>query len=173
MVDFAVCQEQDGTLHAEVQCFRCAHNRVGDLAEQLANIQKQYNDTRWEEYNSLCTLACTNAFCHLESCILHNALTTSDIPWAVLNAGLNDFTNGWKNGPDKSNVYCLWCSKNRHPMHHCTKINQCLLCYRTGHIKEQCHIPHKRCCSGRVCYIPNDHPQVANTYCATNIRTFG
>jgi hypothetical protein len=37
MVNFAIHQEWDKTLHTEVQCFQCAHNRVRDLAEQLAN----------------------------------------------------------------------------------------------------------------------------------------
>jgi hypothetical protein len=94
MVDFAIQQEGDETLRAEVQCFRNAHDQVGDLAEDLANLQKLYNDTRWEEQNSLQALAHANAFCCLKPRILHDALTTSDIPWAVLNAGLDDFTNG-------------------------------------------------------------------------------
>jgi hypothetical protein len=53
MVDFVVQQEGDETLRAEVQRFRRAHDHVGDLAEDLANLQKLYNDTRWEEQNSL------------------------------------------------------------------------------------------------------------------------
>jgi hypothetical protein len=69
------------------------HNRVGDLAKDLANLQKLYNKTQWEEHNSLCTLARANAFRHLEPRILHNAPTTLDIPWAVLNASLDNFTN--------------------------------------------------------------------------------
>jgi hypothetical protein len=57
MVNFAVRQEGDETLHTEVQHFRNAHNQVRDLAEDLANLQKLYNDTRWEEQNSLRALA--------------------------------------------------------------------------------------------------------------------
>jgi hypothetical protein len=38
MVNFAVQQEGDETLCAEVQCFRSAHDQVGDLAEDLANL---------------------------------------------------------------------------------------------------------------------------------------
>jgi hypothetical protein len=53
MVDFAVQQKGDKTLCAEVQRFRRAHDHVGDLAEDLANLQKLYNDTCWEEQNSL------------------------------------------------------------------------------------------------------------------------
>jgi hypothetical protein len=45
MVNFAIHQERDETLHAEVQWFWNTHNRVGDLAEDLANLQKLYNDT--------------------------------------------------------------------------------------------------------------------------------
>jgi hypothetical protein len=73
MVDFAVQQEGDETLHAEVQCFRRAHNHVGDLAEDLANLQKLYNDTRWEEQNSLQALTRANAFRCLKPRILHDA----------------------------------------------------------------------------------------------------
>jgi hypothetical protein len=93
MVDFAVQQEGDETLRAEVQRFRRAHDHVGDLAEDLANLQKLYNDTHWEEQNSLRALARANAFRRLEPRILHDAPTTSDIPRAMLNAGLDDFTN--------------------------------------------------------------------------------
>jgi hypothetical protein len=101
MVNFTIWQERDETLCAEVQRFRSTHDRVGDLAKDLANLQKLYNDTRWEEHNSLHTLAHANAFCRLKPCILHNALMTSDIPWAVLNTGLDNFTNRWKHGPDQ------------------------------------------------------------------------
>jgi hypothetical protein len=45
MVDFAVRQERDETLCTEVQHFCNAHDRVRDLAEDLANLQKLYNDT--------------------------------------------------------------------------------------------------------------------------------
>jgi hypothetical protein len=101
MVDFAIRQEGDKTLHAEVQRFRNAHDQVGDLAEDLANLQKLYNDTHWEEQNSLRTLARANAFRRLEPRILHDAPMTSDIPRAMLNASLNDFMNGWKHGPEQ------------------------------------------------------------------------
>jgi hypothetical protein len=94
MVDFAIQQERDETLHAKVQHFCNAHDQVGDLAEDLANLQKLYNDTHWEEQNSLRALARANAFRRLEPHILHDAPMTSDIPQAVLNAGLDDFTNG-------------------------------------------------------------------------------
>jgi hypothetical protein len=53
MVNFAVRQEGDETLRVEVQHFCNAHDQVGDLAEDLANLQKLYNDTCWEEQNSL------------------------------------------------------------------------------------------------------------------------
>jgi hypothetical protein len=38
MVDFAIQQERDKTLCAEVQHFRSAHDRVGNLAKDLANL---------------------------------------------------------------------------------------------------------------------------------------
>jgi hypothetical protein len=173
MVDFAICQEGVETLHAEVQCFQNAHDQVGDLAEDLANLQKLYNDTHWEEQNSLRALARANAFRRLEPCILHDAPTTSDIPWAVLNTGLDDFTNGWKHAPEQYHERCQWCKRNGHSMHYCSRNNQCLLCYGNGHQEQFCHTPHKRCRAGRVCRIPDNHPRVANTYCALNIRTFG
>jgi hypothetical protein len=106
MVNFAVRQERDETLRAEVQCFWNAHDRVGDLAKDLANLQKLYNDMHWEEHNSLCALAHTNAFHCLEPRILHDALMTSDIPQAMLNAGLDNFTNRWKHGPKQYHKQC-------------------------------------------------------------------
>jgi hypothetical protein len=106
MVDFAIRQERDETLHAEVQSFRNAHDQVGDLAEDLANLQKLYNDTQWEEQNSLWALAHANAFRCLEPRILHDAPMTSDIPQAMLNAGLDDFMNGWKHGPEQYYECC-------------------------------------------------------------------
>jgi hypothetical protein len=172
MVDFAIHQERDKTLRAEVQQFWNAHNRVGDLAEDLANLQKLYNDTRWEEQNFLQALTCTNAFCHLKPRILHDAPMTSDIPRAVLNAGLDDFTNRWKHGPEQYHNRCQWCKRNGHSTQYCSHINQCLLCYGTGHQEQLCRVSHKRCQAGRVCHIPDDHPRVANTYCTSNIRTF-
>jgi hypothetical protein len=106
MVDFAVQQEGDKTLCAEVQCFCNAHDQVGDLAKDLANLQKLYNDTHWEEQNSLQALARANAFHRLEPRILHDAPMTLDIPRAVLNASLDNFMNGWKHGPEQYNERC-------------------------------------------------------------------
>jgi hypothetical protein len=173
MVDFTVRQEGDETLCAKVQCFRNAYNQVGDLAEDLANLQKLYNDMCWEEQNSLRALARANAFCHLEPRILHDAPMTSDIPWAMLNAGLDDFMNRWKHGPKQYHERCQWCKRNRHSTRYCSHINQCLLCYGNGHQEQFCCVPHKRCQVGRVCHVPDDHLRVANTYCASNVRTFG
>jgi hypothetical protein len=172
MVNFAIRQEGDETLHAEVQRFWNAHNQVGDLAKDLANLQKLYNDIRWKEQNSLQALARANAFRRLEPCILHDAPTTLDIPQAMLNAGLDDFTNRWKHGPKQYHEHCQWCKRNGHSTHYCSRINQCLLCYGNRHQEQLCCIPHKRCRVGRVCRVPNDHPRVANTYCASNVRTF-
>jgi hypothetical protein len=45
MVDFAIRQERDETLCTKVQRFRNAHDQVRDLAKDLANLQKLYNDT--------------------------------------------------------------------------------------------------------------------------------
>jgi hypothetical protein len=145
MVDFAIQQEGDETLHVEVQCFCRAHDHIGDLAEDLANLQKLYNNTRWEEQNSLRALMRANAFRHLEPRILHDAPTTSDIPRAVLNTGLDNFTNGWKHGPEQYDERCQWCKRHGHSTCYCSRINQCLLCYRNGHQEQYCQVPHKRC----------------------------
>src|SRR5258708_17423504 len=90
MVNFALDGERDTCLQGEVQQFRRAHERVADLTEDLAKLKKLYWNTQWEEYNSLCTLAHTNAFQCLELHILHGAPLSSNIPYAVLNAGVNN-----------------------------------------------------------------------------------
>ena len=53
MVDFAINNERDISLHREVQRFHKAHQRMANLAEDLAKLKKLYWNTRWEEYNSL------------------------------------------------------------------------------------------------------------------------
>ena len=62
MVDFALNAERDTTLRGEVQHFRNTHQKVADLAEDLAKLKRLYWNTRWDEYNSLRTLARANAY---------------------------------------------------------------------------------------------------------------
>ena len=62
MVDFALDGERDTSLQGEVQRFRNAHQRVADLAEDLVKLKKLYWNMRWDEYNSLRTLARANAY---------------------------------------------------------------------------------------------------------------
>ncbi len=73
MVDFALNTERDTTLQGEVQRFHNAHQKVADLAEELAKLKRLYWNTRWDEYNSLHTLAHANAYRRLEPHILHDA----------------------------------------------------------------------------------------------------
>jgi len=62
MVDFALNGERDTSLWGEVQRFRNAHQKVADLAKELAKLKKLYWNTWWDEYNSLHTLAHANAY---------------------------------------------------------------------------------------------------------------
>src|SRR5258708_1566084 len=100
---------------------------------------------RWEEYNSLRTLACANAYRRLKPCILHDTPISSNIPCAMLNAGITDFTNGWKYGPEYKYTNCEWCARMGHPTKRCSQITQCVLCYGARHIEMHCRYPHKRC----------------------------
>src|SRR5260370_41691223 len=92
MVDFALNAERDTTLRGEVQHFRNAHQKVADLAEDLAKLKRLYWNTRWDEYNSLRTLAHANVYRRLEQHILHNAPLSSYITPAVLTTGIAYFT---------------------------------------------------------------------------------
>ena len=145
MVDFALDRERDTLLSGEVQHFCQAHERVADLAKDLAKLKKLYWNTQWEEYNFLHMLAQANAFQCLKPHILHDVPISSNIPHAMFNAGVNDFTNRWKHGPKYDNVVCEWCVQQGHPTEKCSQINQCVLCYRVGHIELHCHFPHKHC----------------------------
>ncbi len=62
MVDFALNGERDTSLQGEVQRFHSTHQKVADLAEDLAKLKKLYWNTWWDEYNSLHTLAHANAY---------------------------------------------------------------------------------------------------------------
>src|SRR5258708_21602188 len=145
MVDFTINGESDISLQGEVQHFRNAHQKVANLAEDLAKLKRLYWNTRWDEYNSLRTLAHANVYRRLEPHILHNAPLSSDIPPAVLNTGIADFTDGWKYGPDYEHTHCEWCARAGHPTERCSQINQCVLCYGPGHIQPHSRHPPKHC----------------------------
>ena len=65
MVDFTLNGERDASLRGEVQHFCNAHQRVADLAEDLAKLKRLYWNMRWDEYNSLRTL------CHARTLRVH------------------------------------------------------------------------------------------------------
>src|SRR5258708_6103838 len=148
MVDFTLNTERDTTLQGEVQCFCNAHQKVANLAEDLAKLKWLYWNTQWDEYNSLHTLAHANAYRQLEPRILHDAPISSEIPPAILNAGIANFTDGWKYSPNYEHTVYEWCARTGHPTQRCSQITQCVLCYGAGHIKTHCHYPHKHCREG-------------------------
>src|SRR5712691_112329 len=157
-VDWALQQENDDTLWAEVIRNRAVRAQVTRRARQLADLREQLADDRFRLGQSTRHLARANAYRRLRRHITHTLTPTTlflnsrhitriqeavDSPWNWTDERLSD--------------QCSWCMREGHRVESCALIRVCQLCNCRGHLEEDCFQPHLRCVSFQPCRVPLTH----------------
>ena len=157
-VDWAMRQEGDDTLRAEVVRHHAAHTKVICRARQVAELREQLADDRYVLNQSTCHLAKANAYRRLRRHITHTLTpATSSLNARHISRIQEAVDSLWNWTSDKLSDECLWYKREGHTVEHCVLIHICDLCRATGHLEENCFQPHSRCVSFQVCRIPPDH----------------
>ena len=169
-VDWAMQQEGDDTIHAEVIRHRAARTKVIRRARQVAEMRKQLADERFALLQSTRRLARANAYRCLRRHITHDLTpATSTLNSRHIGRIQAALDSPWNWTDEKLSDECLWCKREGHKVENCALIRVCELCHAHGHLEENCFQPHSRCVSFQVCHVPLLHKHRSRHSCPSVI----
>jgi len=169
-VDWAMWQEGDDTLRAEVIRHRAARTKVIRHARQVAELHEQLADDRFVLAELTRHIAHANGYRRLRRHIT-NTLTPSTSTMHVrqisrIKAAVD---SPWNYMDEKLSDECLWCKRGGHKVENCALIRVCELCHAGGHLEEGCFQPHTRCVSFHACRVPLDHKYRRRQACPSTV----
>jgi len=169
-VDWAMQQEGDDTLQAEVIRHRAARTKVIRRARQVAELHEQLADDRYAFNQSTRRLTRTNSYRRLRWHIT-NTLTpaTSSLSSRHIHHIQEAVDSLWNTTSDKLSSECMWCRREGHTVEHCALLRVCDLCHARGHLEENCFQPHSRCVSFQVCRVPLLHTHRRRHACPSTV----
>jgi len=169
-VDWAMRQEGDDTLRAEVIRHRAARTRVIRRARQVAELREQLADDRKTLADSTHRLACANGYRRLRRHITNTLNpTTSTMHARQISRIKAAVDSPWNYTDEKLSDVCLWCKREGHKVENCAMIRVCELCRAGGHLEENCFLPHTRCTAFQVCRVPLDHKYRRRHACPSTV----
>jgi len=169
-VDWAICQEGDDTLRAEVIRHRAARTKVIHRAQQVAEMREQLADERFALAESTRRITHANGYrrlCHHITNTL--APTTSTMHARQISCIKAAVDSPWNYTDEKLSDMCLWCKREGHKVENCVLIRICELCRAGGHLEEGCYQPHSRCIFFQVCHVPLDHKYCRHHTCPSTV----
>jgi len=169
-VDWAMRQEGDDTLRAEVICHRAARTKVIRRARQVAELREQLMDDRLVLAASTQRLARANGYCRLRHHITNSLTpTTSEMRERQISRIKSAVDDPWNYSDEKRSDRCLWCKRDGHKVENCALICICELCRVGGHLEEGCFLPHARCLTFEACRVPPDHKYRRRQACPSTV----
>jgi len=169
-VDWAMQQEGDDTLRAEVIRHRAARTKVIRRACQVAEMREQLADDRFALLQTTRYLARANAYHRLRRHITHDLTpATSTLNARHISRIQEAVDSPWNWTDEKLSDECLWCKCEGHKIENCVLIRVCELCHARGHLEENCFQPHSHCVSFQVCCVPLLHKYRSRHACPSVI----
>ena len=169
-VDWAMRQEGDDTLRAEVIRHRATRTKVIRRAQQVAELREQLVDDRNALADTTRRLARTNGYRRLRRHIMNSLTPTTSTMHARQISRIKAVVDSpWNYTDEKLSDLCLWCKRGGHKVENCTLIRVCKLCCAGGHLEEGCFQPHTRCVSFKVCRVPLDHKYCRRHACPSTV----
>lgn len=169
-VDWAMEQENDNSLRAEVIRHRAAKALVVRRARQLADLREQLADDRFTLGQSTRRLAKANAYHRLRRHITHTlAPSTSPLNSRHINRIKEAVESPWNWTDEKLSDRCAWCEKEGHRVESCALLRVCQLCWGRGHLEEKCFQPHQGCTRSLPCRVPLSHQHFDRHACPSII----
>jgi len=169
-VDWAMRQEGDDTLRAEVIRHRAARTKVIRRARQVAELREQLMDDRLVLATSTQRLARANGYRRLCRHITNSLTpTTSEMRERQISRIKSAVDDPWNYSDEKRSDKCLWCKRGGHKVENCALIRICELCRVGGHLEEGCFLPHARCLTFEACRVPPDHKYRRRQACPSTV----
>jgi len=169
-VDWAMRQEGDDTLRAEVIRHCAARTKVIRRARQVAELREQLADERFALAESTRRIARANGYRRLRRHITNTLTpTTSTMHARQISRIKAAVDSPWNYTDEKLSDECLWCKRGGHKVENCALIRVCELCRAGGHLEEGCFQPHTRCVTFQACRVPLDHKHRRRHACPSTV----
>ena len=170
-VDWAVEQEGDITLEAEVRRHCNLTKTVREIATHLTVLRDHLHDTQADLMVSSHSLSRSNAYRQVRRQIV-NRISPQSSPYSSrhISRMVAAVDSPWNWTYEGLNMQCAWCKREGHSEEWCAYLCKCMLCGGKGHIDEDCCKPHAFCSPEVECNVPLLHIHHAKTPCPSDIR---
>ena len=170
-VDWAIEQEDDITLTAEVKRHRRLTDQARDIAMRIAAMRNRLHDTQADLMVSSHSLSRANAYRRVCRHIV-NRLSPQSSPYSSQHVTrmIEAVDSPWNWTDEELATQCEWCKKYGHREEWCAYLRKCMLCGGKGHLDEDCRRPHAFCSPEVECNVPLLHEHRSTMPCPSTIR---
>jgi hypothetical protein len=172
LVDWALDQEEDDTLKAEVARYRAMTKRASCIANHIAALREDLADVTQQRFQSAKSLADANAYGHIAPHVIYSTPPTEHLTDNQVHHARNFFDDPWADRPHHNTLLCSWCGADDHNVEDCKPLTECEYCGRWGHCSDFCRTPHDACSINEPCHIPRKHARWGLHTCPSNVRVF-
>jgi hypothetical protein len=172
LMDWALDQEEDDTLKAEVARYGAMTKRASRIANHIAALQEDLADVTQQCFQSAKSLADVNAYYCIAPCVIYSMPPLEHLTDNQVNHARNFFDNPWADHPYHDTLLCSWCGANNHNIKDCKPLTKCECYGRWGHCSDFCQTPHDACSIDEPCCIPHKHARWGLHTCPSNVRIF-
>jgi hypothetical protein len=171
LVDWALDQEEDDTLKAEVTCYRAMTKRASRIANHIAALREDLADVTQQRFQSAKSLADANTY-RIALRIIYSMPPLKHLTDNQVNHARDFFDNPWADRPRHDTLLCSWCSADDHNIEDCKPLTKCEYCGRWGHCSDFYCTPHDTCSINEPCRIPREHIRWGLHTCPSDVRVF-
>jgi hypothetical protein len=172
LVDWAVNQEEDDTLKAEVTRYRALNKRASRIANHIVALRVDLEDVAKQRFESVKALTDANAYYRIAPRVIYSTPPLTYMTDNQVNHARNYFDDPWADRPHHDTFHCAWCDSNDHNIEDCKPLLKCEYCNRWGHDSDFCRTPHDACQVDKPCRIPREHARWGLHTCSSDVRVF-
>ena len=172
LVDWALDQEEDDTLKAEVARYRAMTKRASRIANHIVALHEDLADITQQCFQSAKSLADANAYYRIAPCVIYSTPPVEHLTDNQICHTCDFFDDPWANRPHHDTLRCSWCGANDHNIEDCKPLTKCEYCGRWGHCSDFCRTPHDTCSINELCRIPWEHARGGLHTCPSDVRVF-
>jgi hypothetical protein len=172
LVDWALDQEGDDTLKAEVARYRAMTKRASRIANHIAALREDLADITQQRFQSAKSLADANAYCRIAPRVIYSTPPLNQLMDNQVHHARDFFDDPWADRPRRDTFLCSWCGADDHNVEDCKPLTKCEYCDRWGHCSDFCQTPHDACSINEPCRIPREHARWGLHTCPSDVRIF-
>jgi hypothetical protein len=172
LVDWALDQEEDDTLKAEVTRYRAMTKRASCIANHIAALREDLANVTQQCFQSAKSLADANAYYRIAPRVIYSTPPAEHLTDNQVHHARNFFDDPWADRPRHNTLLCSWCGTDDHNVEDCKPLTKCEYCGRWGHCSDFCRTPHDACSINEPCRILRQHARWGLHTCPSDVRVF-